>query len=134
MTFEEFVQLAGPSVTMNFDRPDWYRSWRDKRVRDVPYLTAEWTSGGTGGGSCWDEDHHYSISGEPEAELTSLDELLEKVKPDIGFLQYKELCNEVVHYGEYSQAEYYGNSTEFGVKYVKLSELYDYIKTKGWIS
>lgn len=135
MTFEDFIKLAGDSVTMNSDPPTFgeYYYGAKQKVKDTPYLVATWSTGGMSGGNCWNEGGHYATGGETPAELTALDDLLEEIKQDIGLRQYKALCSVVVHSDTYSQSEYYGNYSDYAVKYVKLSELYDYIKTKGWI-
>lgn len=91
------------------------------------WIYAQWVSGGTGGGSCWDngdEDRHYAISGEPPQELVDLDKILEAVAPNISFIQYRVLERTCVETSSYSEDEYYGNCTNYGVKECCLEKLY----------
>lgn len=97
-------------------------------------LYVQWETGGYEGGSCWN-DHAptaYSTGAEPP-ELIELDSLLEKLCPSITFLQYKNLCNAVVESTSYTSGDYYGNSSNYNVKYILLSKLYSYLKEKGLI-
>lgn len=99
------------------------------------YLYIKWMTGGMGGGSCWDDGsqptHHYSIDGEPEPDFDDLDTLLLKLCPDITFLQYKKLINGLVKQSSYTEDEYYGNSTTYGVKTISLSELVAKLQEMG---
>ena len=129
----------------NFDKPAaprkanisyWDRDSDTENDKNAPYISVSWRTGGLSGGSCWDDgskDVHYATEGDPPEELELLDTLLEKVKPDIGFLQYKALCAKVVHHDSYSVGEYYGNYTNYAVKYVAIPELYEYLLEKGWL-
>ena len=99
-------------------------------------LYIHWTTGGVGGGSCWDtgdDDPHYSRDSEPEPAFEELDQILEVMCPKIGFLEYKALCREVVKSGEHHQNDYYGNYTDYATKYFKVEDLYDYLMSKGMI-
>ena len=102
---------------------------------DAPYLYVYWTTGGVGGGSCWDtgEPNLYPVSGDPPAELVDLDKILEKVKPEIGFLQYKMLVSTLVEVADWTQDEYYGNSTSYMSKALSLPKLHAYMLEKGWL-
>jgi len=94
---------------------------------NITYLETHWMSGGTGGGSCWDdgeEDRHYGIEGDSEPEFTILDNFLLEVCPDITFLQYKKITPKITQ-SEWSENEYYGNSTDYTSKSIKLKDLYD---------
>jgi len=128
--FEEFlkeIKKLGVSTESYIYMPD--------KIKE-PHIGIQWTTGGTGGGSCWDtgdEDHHYSISGEQEPEFEDLDKILEHFYPGITHLQYKRLCREVVESGDHYQNEYYGNSTNYAHKIVRLQKLYDQLKAEGWL-
>ncbi len=97
------------------------------------FIQVSWTTGGESGGSCWDsgESVHHPVSTDREPEFTELDLVLEKVYPDLSFLGYKEVIRELVHYTDYTRDEYYGNYYIYGVKYVNLQELYDFLRKKG---
>lgn len=93
---------------------------------DCLYL--EWRTGGQSGGSCWDEgdtDPHYPLDGEKEPEFTDLDKILTELCPKISFLQYKTLSTDMIKYDERTENEYYGNYTNYGIKTVRLGDLYD---------
>lgn len=89
------------------------------------YLVSEWCSGGLEGGNCWGEGGHSAMNGEPEPEFDDLDIVLELFCPDITFLQYKKLLPKIIKTGERTSYEYYGNYTNYAIKYVSLRELYD---------
>lgn len=100
---------------------------------DEHYLYAKWTSGGISGGSCWDnssEDRHYTTTGESEPEFEDLDTILTVICPNLTFLQYKKLLTIVKRDG-YSVKEYYGNSTEYSFKTIKLRDLFDKLVEMG---
>lgn len=94
---------------------------------DALYFYTQWISGGVGGGSCWDdgdEDHHYSISGEKEANLIELEDLLLKLVPNISYLQFRKIEG-IIKHDVYEVNEYYGNSTTYNYKILNLKELFD---------
>lgn len=94
-------------------------------------IRTEWTTGGVSGGGYWDEsktDNRYSTSGEPEPEFVELDKLLEKLCPNISYFEYKKLTKGLIEYTDYTIDEYYGNSTSYGVKFIKLRNLFDRLK------
>lgn len=94
-------------------------------------ISVDWPIGGAEGGNCWGGVAERYTNDEPPAELQVLDKILEAVCPNITFLQYKNLCSEVVNEGWFTRNEYYGNYTEYGVKYCLFSELYAKLKEKG---
>lgn len=133
--FVKEVKSLGVSVNPYFYGCG-YSSWeRDKKPIE-PMIGVQWTTGGRGGGSCWDtgeDDPHYSLEGEVESELTELDTILEHFVPDITFIQYKKLCQDVVERGTHTENEYYGNYTHYAHKIVRLRRLYSYLNDKGWL-
>lgn len=96
-----------------------------KEATLAPALMVEWSTGGTSGGSCWDDSNPqpYSTDNAPE-ELTDLDRILEKYWPEISFLQYRVLAAKLVKGGSYTEYEYYGNSTNRSFKLLWLRDLY----------
>lgn len=101
-----------------------------KGVRNRNQLTScSWSLGGTYG-SCWD-DHLCPITPDATPEFTEFDELLERVAPDITFLQYKKIYNRCVTTNEISQSDYYGGC-EYRAEYVcDLRKLYDVLEELG---
>ena len=114
---------------------DWKSGSKEQTFSADPMLKAEWVSGGTTGGSCWDDGdaRHYGREADPPEELTSLDGILEAVCPMITFLEYRALTRELVKYDSRNSSGYYGNSTDYQMKIVHLRELYDYLVEKGWM-
>lgn len=96
-------------------------------------LTMEWSTGGYSGGNCWDDtESTYYFSDNPEPDFTVFDQILEKVCPQISFIQYKALCRHIV-YNSRSEAEYYGNSTNYSSKSISVDTLYSELISKGLI-
>ena len=143
MDFNEFYTIAKEvggfeySASVRKTEPDrWGKSaqqahdaWAEEHKRDARF-SAEWVIGGEEGGSCWDtgdEDRHSSISAEPEASLEGLDDLLLKVCPALTFLMYHKLENSLIHSESRRKNDYYGNYTEYAIKYVSIAELYDFL-------
>lgn len=96
-------------------------------------LEIEWTIGGQTGGSCWDtnESVYQPVSAEPEPEFEELDKVLEAFWPNITYLQYKALVNNLVSRRESHESAYYGNWYEKAYKTVDLVDLEAYLKEKG---
>jgi|CXWL01.1.fsa_nt_gi hypothetical protein len=86
-----------------------------------PVIYMMWVIGGLTGGSCWG-DAHRNREAEAKPKFKALDLVLRRLKPDISFLQFREI-EELIHTNEELNREYYGNSTEYKVEYIILSEL-----------
>jgi hypothetical protein len=56
-----------------------------------------------------------------------LDIVLKKIKPDLTYLEYREL-EELIKTNEETDREYYGNSTDYKIEYIILSDLYKTLK------
>lgn len=98
-------------------------------------IQAEWETGGVSGGSCWDSSNprEYTSDNDPE-ELTLLDCILESIKPDITFLEYRQLEKAVIKSTSRTECEYYGNRTDYKSLTVEIEDLYNYMNKKGWLS
>ena len=124
MTFEEFIKKieAMDDVFINNYLPNGYF---DIDKSKYP-ISVYWLTGGQTGGSCWDEGPHvyHSRTGTPEPEFEALDRILEELCPDIKFLQYKNIYNQVVKTTTMEDGDYYGNTSNYGIKYCYLEELY----------
>lgn len=98
-------------------------------------LGCMWETGGKSGGSwCGGiPQQYYTPNREPE--LRSIDLILKEKYPQISYLEYRELVSGLFVYDTDSRNEYYGNSTEFAVKYCKVSafleKLDDILRAKG---
>lgn len=131
LTKQAFLdKISELDVTFYYDTGDWeVRKFRPRtNIKIDDYLYAEWTKGGEGGGSCWDDgtdDPHYPISAEKEPDFDCFDKVLLCIVPNISYLQHKVLTSAVLRIDEYTQNEYYGNYTVYGTKKVILKDLYD---------
>jgi hypothetical protein len=95
---------------------------------DELYLYKDWRTGGVGGGSCWDngESNHYAKEGNPEPEFVDLDTILENLAPEISYLKYKKFMKELkISELTWTENEYYGNSTAYCAKLIKLTDLFN---------
>lgn len=148
MTLQEFIEKIEKfniylSTEVNYIESVYgdysWRNPKSKRRKNAEnskelYIYEEWSTGGISGGSCWDdgtEDHHYYTSGSPEPDFESLDAILMMFAPNIGHLQYKTLVKKVVNRTNHVEYEYYGNETSYGIKYVKIRELYQEMDAMG---
>jgi hypothetical protein len=87
-------------------------------------LISKWISGGKGYTS-WE-----GAEIKPELEpryFIALDLTLEELWPEITLLEYNRLCRCLIRYGEDVDESYYGETT-YNVKYVVVSELYDFLR------
>lgn len=85
----------------------------------VIYMRHE--TGGVTGGSCWQNSHNRRyFNEEPDFEI--LDMVLNELHPNITYLQYKKIAN-IIHTNEETQYEYYGNSIDYTIKYIVVSDL-----------
>jgi hypothetical protein len=96
------------------------------RIKE-PVMYLRYLIGGVRGGSCWGTENLISYTEEsPKDSWKALDVFLEQRYPGITYLQYKKL-ERLVHTNQETEHEYYGNSNEYMVKYIKLSELEEFI-------
>ena len=95
-----------------------------------PVIYMRWKTGGMTGGSYSENSHleSYTCDGlEPKFKV--LDLVLEELKPNLTFLQFREV-EDLVHTQDWSDREdYYGNCTDYKIEYVILSELIKYLET-----
>jgi len=156
MTYDQFkAELGSIGLTVPEPKPKGTKkkslSWQERCIPDgiplidpkgysvysnsdpstfVPALVNKWRSGGTSGGSCWnsgsDEDPHYSVPGDPEPAWDELDQILEHFCPDIPYLKYKKILP-LTTTSETSETEYYGNSTSYTLRILKLKDLYNFL-------
>lgn len=97
------------------------------------YYSVEWRVGGLTGGSCWGDDANQPVDADPEPDMEYLDSFLEKIAPNITFLQYKKLLRETVTYDTYSDNDYYGNYSNYSVKKITFDALYDSLVAGGFL-
>lgn len=81
-----------------------------------------WSKGGTNC-DCW--GNTYVVEEESPVEFKEFDKLLEIVKPDISFLQYKKLFSNCVYTDYYYDSDYYGGSVTYEFYKCDLKHLYE---------
>jgi len=84
--------------------------------------------GGEHGGNCWGDSPTNYSNDTPQDRMMVLDLILERIKPNITYLQFKKI-ESLIHTNEETQHEYYGNSTDYKIEYIILSELEKYLST-----
>jgi hypothetical protein len=139
MNYEEFLNLCEKAANdcngdgyIELKRRDKKTSWQIQYDTDRIYV--EWTTGGSSGASCWNSEPSVPyVSDEPPKELGVLDGILEAIKPDLSFLQYRTLSNNLIKSDSRRESDYYGNCSNYAIKQVNLTELYDYLVKKKWI-
>jgi len=87
-----------------------------------PVIYSRYETGGYHGGSCWGGEARWYENEVPQDRFKVLDLVLEKLYPNISYLQYKKI-DELIHNNEETEREYYGNSTNYKIEYIILSEL-----------
>lgn len=86
-----------------------------------PVIYMRWTKSGYEGGNCWGDESSWFENDNPK--FTVIDLVLKKIKPEITYLQYKEI-EKLIHTNSETEHEYYGNSNDIEVEYIILSDLY----------
>lgn len=115
-------------------KEDW-KIFRDEIVKPIAHVdesdivkSSSWSMGGSWA-DCW--GNKGSVPGGPETEFVELDSILEKVCPNISFLQYKNICNKIINSDTRSEGDYYGGSVTYGYKYFNVRSLYEVLVEKG---
>jgi hypothetical protein len=136
MTYEEFYQIV--LDTCSELQP--YRSpaFKSSTNRYWPFGDAEnyeveWCTGGSSGGSCWGDESHEFFNEDSEPDL-DLDNLLEKINPNMNHFQYRRLMKDLIERDNRSENEYYGNYSRYGIKRVNYQKLYDKLIEGGIIT
>ncbi len=94
-----------------------------------PVIYCRYGTGGVSGGSCWDSSNPqpYHLE-EPKDKMKVLDLVLTELCPNISYLQYKKV-EKLIQETWKTEYEYYGNSTDFDIQYIVLSDLYKLLET-----
>ena len=92
-------------------------------------IYSRYETGGYSGGSCWDDSDPRPYTEDiQEDRFKVLDLVLAKLKPNITYLQYKKIEG-MIRDNEDTEQEYYGNSRDWKVEYIVLSELEKFLET-----
>lgn len=89
-------------------------------------IYSRYESGGYSGGSCWGNEARAYSKTMPKNHMKILDLVLEKVCPNLTYLEYKSISR-LIQSNEKTEYEYYGNSTNFIVEYLPLDDLYKHL-------
>jgi hypothetical protein len=135
ITYEEFEELCREAIR-DKEKAYWLAEEgnlnRYNPTVDLQYYTeGRWSTGGQGGGSCWDEgeSHYYALEGEQEPKDEYLSLFLLKIVPELTYAQFVNLeKSEFFEYSTEYQNEYYGNYTTYGIRKFNLRTLYDVLK------
>ena len=92
-----------------------------------PAIYMRYETGGMSGGNCWgDKSSSYIINKKPKFKVLNI--VLKKLKPELTFLDFQEI-EELIHTNEEHEYQYYGNSSDYKIEYIILSELISLLKT-----
>lgn len=90
----------------------------------TPVVYMRWESEGRPG-SCWDnEDTVNEIYYNREPKFEALDLVLSKIKPEITYLEYKNV-ESLIKQSSKTEGGYYGDYSEYSHNYIILDDLYN---------
>lgn len=119
MTFKEFEEIFNEFSSVCYDLRNDY----------TKYIWGSVETGGASGGNCWGgQSTNYSTGlTEDNIQLNVFDNIIERLFPDISFMRYKKLINNVKFHTRNSNSygDFYGNYSEKLIKYISANDLYD---------
>jgi hypothetical protein len=121
MTFEEFLKRLEKEDVCIY-------------MNNRPCIKCEWVVGGSSGGSCWGHSSNDAVPPEPEPDFMDFDLILTIFAPELPYLKYKKLSNEIIKRDTRTNTGYYGNYTDYATKTVDLENLYTELIRMGVIS
>lgn len=86
-------------------------------------LTQEEHVGGSSGAGCWDDTPSLPYRDNDVKPSDMLECILERVAPDISFLEYRRLQQLVTEHEEDRYHDYYGNYSTYRITRISVSEL-----------
>lgn len=92
--------------------------------RKEKVMTSDSWSGGGTSGNCWDDELH-TIYPEDAPSFKKFDDFIEKICPNITFIQYKKLYNECVSIESYPECDYYGGCETRNYYECNMVKLYE---------
>lgn len=96
----------------------------DLGFKESVLKSRRWSRGSV---SCYDSSSVHSTPPDPQPEFIEFDELIEKLYPDIKFMEYKKIYRETVKVEESSESDYYGGHSDYGWYECDLKKLYSYL-------
>jgi hypothetical protein len=126
---DEFPELKGKieyKFHMVEKKPKWKLFGHLHGIRmdnDGKVEGPSWCLGGSWQ-NCWGRGGSVAGDAEP-SDFGEFDSLLEKVCPNITFLQYKNISSRVMRTEEFGESDYYGGHTNHAKKYFYMNDLYE---------
>jgi len=107
------------------------RCRNENKPQKTKYMYSESWSGGGTWGNCWGDTGE--ISGDDPNDFKEFDELLERLCPNITFLQYKKIYHECVDIETTYEHDYYGGSETIHRWRCDMEKLYKLLIEKNFI-
>jgi len=105
-------------------------SYCDWQNNEYFAIRVTWHTGGYYGGNCWDDtEPEYRDSYDDQLSLFDDPDFVTIIKnfcPQIDIIKCKELSN-IINEDNYTEYEYYGNTSDYSFQEVKLTDLVDFI-------
>ena len=94
------------------------------------FMAVAWHIGGAQGGNCWGNEAKSYIKENPTPlDFTLMEKILEDVCPNLTYKQYKKIVSSLEIKEETTgNYEYYGNNTEYFVRYFPVKNLVNAIE------
>ena len=101
-----------------------YEEFKEKyNIRYDTLTSSTWRLGGDQR-DCW--GNGGSISPEPQpSSFDEFDELMERICPNINFIQYKNIFNRCVNSDTESEGDWYGGTAYYGFYKCDMRDLYE---------
>lgn len=130
LTKEQIVKInkLSPMEWQKNEQGVFIEPWGIPNHIKEPVIYMRWETGGVSGGSCWESSNPQSYTsnkGKPKFECVDL--VLKELFPNISFLQFREI-EKLIQSSQKTEWEYYGNSTDFEIEFIVLSELISKLK------
>lgn len=139
MTYNEFEEKIKELVETDTNdntavRSRWYKAPGTKDPLPLPtYIFVKYSTGGVSGGSCWDSsDPQPYYEKHVDDEFKDFYKVLEEFAPNMTYIEVKRLESRI-KIDDWTETEYYGNSTDYTVKRIGVKEIYDYLIDKGYL-
>ena len=125
MTFEEFEKIVEESLEgLNSYAYRYMSDGGDVFEIENGFIVQTHIAGGAAGGNCWGDEAQYFTNETPPQDFLPLDKILMAAKPNISYLEYKNIERLIVE-GSYGDREYYGNHTNYKTYSLDIRKLYD---------
>lgn len=86
--------------------------------------------GGASGGNCYGGEAHSYRTEDGNSTPFVFEDLLTYIAPQLTFIQYRDMLKELkIVEGTDTKNEYYGNNTEYAIKYLFLEDLCSFMDT-----